>query len=192
MKRELLFVFIAALALYLPSAEYAFVQDDRAIIASNPAAHSIPAALAAFADPYWPRGSGAGLYRPLTILSYAVDWMVSDGNAGWFHVMNALWHGVATVLLTVILMRWLPTLAAVGAGLLFAWHPVHVEAVGSLVGRAELLAAVGIFGAVLAARRGQWTVSVLCAAAAMLRNRRRSSSIAPCIRRPALTSSRTP
>ena len=168
MKRELLFVFIAALALYLPSAEYAFVQDDRAIIASNPAAHSIPAALAAFADPYWPRGSGAGLYRPLTILSYAVDWTVSDGNAGWFQVMKALWHGVATVLLTVILMRWLPTLAAVGAGLLFAWHPVHVEAVGSLVGRAELLAAVGIFGAVLAARRGQWTVSVLCAAAAML------------------------
>jgi len=82
--------------------------------------------------------------------------------------MNALWHGLATVLLTVILMRWLPTLAALGAGLLFAWHPVHVEAVASLVGRAELLAAVGIFGAVLAARREQWAVSVLCAVAAML------------------------
>ena len=168
MKRELLLVFVAALALYLPAAGYGFVQDDRAIIVSNPAAHSIPAALAAFDDPYWPRGSGAGLYRPLTILSYAVDWTVSDGSPGWFHVMNALWHGLATVLLTVILMRWLPTLAAVGAGLLFAWHPVHVEAVASLVGRAELLAAVGIFGAVLAARREQWAVSVLCAVAAML------------------------
>ncbi len=168
MKRELLLVFVAALALYLPAAGYGFVQDDRAIIVSNPAAHSIPAALAAFDDPYWPRGSGAGLYRPLTILSYAVDWTVSDGSPGWFHVMNALWHGLATVLLTVILMRWLPTLAAIGAGLVFAWHPVHVEAVASLVGRAELLAAVGIFGAVLAARREQWTVSVLCAVAAML------------------------
>ncbi|HLQ69444.1 MAG TPA: hypothetical protein VK124_07970 [Gemmatimonadales bacterium] len=168
MKRELLLVFFAALALYLPAAGYGFVQDDRAIIVSNPAAHSIPAALAAFDDPYWPRGSGAGLYRPLTILSYAVDWIVSDGSAGWFHVMNALWHSLATVLLTIILTRWLPTLAAVGAGLVFAWHPVHVEAVASLVGRAELLAAVGVFGAVLAARREQWAVSVFCAVAAML------------------------
>jgi protein O-mannosyl-transferase len=168
MRRELLFVFVAAFALYLPAAGYGFVQDDRAIIVSNPAAHSIPAALAAFDDPYWPRESGAGLYRPLAILSYAVDWTVSDGRAGWFHVMNALWHGLATVLLVLILMRWLPTLPAAGAGLVFAWHPVHVEAVASLVGRAELLVAVAIFGAVLAARRGQWTVSVVCAAAAML------------------------
>ena len=44
MKRELLLVFVAALALYLPAAGYGFVQDDRAIIVSNPAAHSIPAA----------------------------------------------------------------------------------------------------------------------------------------------------
>jgi hypothetical protein len=49
----------------------------------------------------------------------------------------------------------------------FAWHPVHVEAVASLVGRAELLAAVGVLGAVLAARRRQWVVAVLCAALAM-------------------------
>jgi hypothetical protein len=168
MNRELFFVFVAGVALYLPAAGYGFVQDDRAIIVSNPAAHSIPAALAAFDDPYWPRGSGAGLYRPLTILSYAVDWTVSGGTAGWFHVMNALWHGLATVLFTLILMRWLPTIGAVGAGLLFAWHPVHVEAVASLVGRAELLAAVGIFASVLAARRHQWALSLVCAAAAML------------------------
>jgi hypothetical protein len=146
------------------------VQDDRAIIAANPAAHSISAALAAFDDPYWPRETGAGLYRPVTILSYAVDWSISGGRAGWLHIMNALWHGLATVLLVAVLARWLPggALAAASAGLVFAWHPVHVEAVASLVGRAELLAAVGILGAVLAARRGSWAAAVLCAALAML------------------------
>jgi len=167
MRRELLLVFVAAVALYLPTARYGFVQDDRAIIASNPAAHSIGAALRAFDDPYWPRETGAGLYRPVTILSYAVDWTVSGGRPGWLHLMDALWHGLATVLLVMLLARWLPTLGAVAAGLVFAWHPVHVEAVASLVGRAELLAAVGILGAVLAARRGQWALAVLCAAVAM-------------------------
>jgi hypothetical protein len=167
MRRELLLVFVAAVALYLPTARYGFVQDDRAIIASNPAAHSIDAALAAFGDPYWPRETGAGLYRPMTILSYAVDWTVSGGRPGWLHVMNALWHGLATVLLVMLLARWLPTLGAAVTGLVFAWHPVHVEAVASLVGRAELLAAVGVLGAVLAARHRQWALAVLCAALAM-------------------------
>ena len=168
MKRELIVVFMAAVALYLPASQYGFVQDDRAIIASNPAAHSIGAALDALDDPYWPRESGAGLYRPMTILSYAIDWTMSGGSAGWLHVMNALWHGLATVLFVCVIARWLPPLAAAGAGLVFAWHPVHVEAVASLVGRAELLAAVGILGAVLAARRGWWIGALLCAALAML------------------------
>lgn len=160
-------VFTAAVLLYLPSLRYGFVQDDRAIIVSNPAAHSVVAALRAFDDPYWPRESGAGLYRPLTILTYAMDWILSDGRPSWFHFMNALWHGLATVLLALVLARWLPPLAAAGAALVFAWHPVHVEAVASLVGRAELLAACGILAAVLAARRGWWTAALLCATLAM-------------------------
>ena len=168
MKGALLFAFVAAVALYLPTIRYGFVQDDRAIIVSNPAAHSIGAGLAAFDDPYWPRETGAGLYRPVTILSYALDWTLFGGKPGWLHVMNALWHGLATVLLVALLARWLPPLGATAAGLVFAWHPVHVEAVASLVGRAELLVAVGILGAVLAARRGQWVLAVLCAALAML------------------------
>ena len=167
MRRELLIVFAAAVVLYLPSVRYGYVQDDRAIIVSNPAAHSIGAALGAFDDPYWPRESGAGLYRPVTILSFAIDWTLSGGRAGWFHAMNALWHGLVTVLFVLVLVRWLPLLAAAGAGLVFAWHPVHVEAVATIVGRAELLAAAGILGAVLAARRGWWVVAVLLAALAM-------------------------
>jgi protein O-mannosyl-transferase len=167
MRRELLFVFFAAVLLYLPTVRYGYVQDDRAIIVSNPAAHSVGAALGAFDDPYWPRESGAGLYRPVTILTFAIDWTLSGGRAGWFHVVNALWHGLVTVLLVMVLVRWLPLLAAAAAGLVFAWHPVHVEAVASIVGRAELLAAAGILGGVLAARRGWWAAAVVLAALAM-------------------------
>jgi hypothetical protein len=161
-------VFVAAVLVYLPAARYGFVQDDRAIIVSNPAVQSLGAAVRAFDDPYWPRESGAGLYRPLTVLTYALDWKLSGGSPGWFHVMNALWHGLATLLFALVLARWLSPIAAAAAALVFAWHPVHVEAVANVVGRAELLAACGIFGSVLAARRGRWALAVLCAALGML------------------------
>lgn len=167
MKQQLL-IGLAAAVLYAPTACYGFVQDDRAIIVSNPAAHSIGGALRAFDDPYWPRETQAGLYRPVTILSYAIDWTISRGRPGWMHIMNALWHGLATLLLVAVLERWLSPRAAAAAGLIFAWHPVHVEAVASLVGRAELLVAAGILGAVLAARRGWWVAAVACAVVAML------------------------
>ena len=163
-----LLVFVAAVVLYLPSLRYGFVQDDRSIIVSNPAAHAIGRALGAFDEPYWPVESGAGLYRPVTILSYAVDWTLAGGSPAWMHLVNALLHGFATLLFALVLARWLPPLAAAGAGLLFAVHPVHVEAVANLVGRAELLAAIGILGAVLASRRGRWALAVGCAALAML------------------------
>ncbi|MGH7699897.1 MAG: hypothetical protein ACREMJ_05195 [Gemmatimonadales bacterium] len=165
--RRLLLVFAAAVALYLPTVRYDFVQDDRGIIVKNPAAQSLGAALRAFDDPYWPEPSQAGLYRPVTILSYAVDWSVSGGRPGWFHIVNALWHGLATVLVALVLGRWLPPVGATAAALVFAVHPVHVEGVASIVSRAELLAAVGMLGSVLAARRRQWVLAVACATAAM-------------------------
>lgn len=166
--RSLAVVFATGVALYLPTARYGLVQDDRAVVGANPRAQSVVQALRAFNQPYWRTPSGGEYYRPLTILSYAVDWTLSGGRVGWLHLASALWHAVACVLVTLLLARWLPATAAAAAGLLFALHPVHVEAVGGLVGRAEVLAAVGILGAVLCARRGWWAASVLCAAAAML------------------------
>ncbi len=157
----------AAALLFLPTVRYGFVQDDRAIIASNPAVHSIPAALRAMDKAYWPPPSQAGLYRPLTILSYSVDWWLSGGRPGWLHAVNALLHAAAAVLVMLVLARWLPGAAAVVAGLVFAVHPVHVEGVASLVSRAELLVAVAMLAAVLAARRGWWVAALACAAVAM-------------------------
>jgi hypothetical protein len=161
-------VFGAALALYLPTARYGFVQDDFAIIHGNPAAHGIGTALRAFDDPYWPAPSRAGLYRPVTIVSYAADWTVARGRPGWLHVVNALLHAFACVLVVGLFARWLAEPAALVAGIIFAVHPVHVEGVANLVARAELLAAVFMLAAVLLARRRHWAASAACAGLAML------------------------
>ncbi|HVH69260.1 MAG TPA: hypothetical protein VM716_15435 [Gemmatimonadales bacterium] len=166
--RSLTLVLAIGVALYLPTARYGSVQDDRAIIKTNPRAHSVLEALRAFDEPYWPTPAGGEFYRPLTILSYAVDWTISGGREGWLHVASALWHGIACVLVVLVLGRWLSPTAVTAAGLVFAVHPVHAEAVAGLVGRAEVLAAVGLLGAVVCARRGWWAGSVACTAAAML------------------------
>jgi len=166
--RSLPLVFVIAVLLYLPTVRYSYVQDDRAIVMANPAAHNIGAALRAFDRPYWPPPSEAGLYRPVTILSLAIDWSIAGGRPWWPHLVNALWHGLASVLLVFILARWLPSLASVTAALVFAVHPVHVEAVANIISRNELLAAVGIFAAVLAARQHWWVATVVCAGLAML------------------------
>src|SRR3989449_9090429 len=61
-----------------------------------------------------------------------------------------------------------PTVGLV-TGLLFAVHPVHVEATASVVGRAELVAAVGYAVALISALRSEqrpaWLLGVAVGAA---------------------------
>lgn len=161
-----------AVVLYLPTVRYDYVQDDRAIIVLNPAAHSPAAAIAAFGQPYWPAPGEAGLYRPVAILSFAIDWAVSHGSAAVMHLENAVWNGVVGVLVLLVLVRWLPWPAAAAAALVFVVHPVHVEGVANIVSRSELLAAAGMLGAVLLARQRRWALSLCCLLLAMLSKER--------------------
>ncbi len=143
---------VATLA-YLPSLGNGFALDDGAIVQRNPAAHSIRAAVAAFDSTYWPAQNGAGQWRPLVILSFAVDWQVAGGSPVWLHAANVAWHAAATGLLVLVLAPYVPAGAALAGGVLFAVHPVHVEAVANLVGRAETMAACFLFLAILLGRR---------------------------------------
>ncbi len=145
---------MVAVVVFLPSLANGWAGDDTLVVEVNRNVHSVGAALRAWFDTYWqPPFRDAGLYRPLAILTYAVDWSLSGGAPWWFHLTNVLLHGVVTGLLVLVLAAWMRPSACLVAGLLFAIHPVHVEAVANVVGRAELLVTIGLFGAVLAARR---------------------------------------
>lgn len=152
-RRAALLCAAIAVLVYLTALGNRFALDDEMIVERNPAAHSVAAALAAFDQPYWPPQHGAGLYRPLAILSFAVDWQLSGGSPAWLHAVNLAWHAAATGLLVVLLASYVGVAGALAGGLVFAVHPVHVEAVANLVGRSELLAATFVFGALLLARR---------------------------------------
>jgi len=83
--------------------------------------------------------------RPVTFGSFAVDWMIAGARPFWYHLVNVLLNAAVSLLVFLILrvlLEGLPrgeTVAFVSA-LVFAVHPIHTEAVASIVGRSELLA----------------------------------------------------
>ncbi len=86
-----------------------FAMDDRPIIVLNRLVHGRSGLWRAFAHPYWPADLGGALYRPLTIATYVVDWVV--GEAAWFHVVNLGWHAAASVAVAALARRWSGTRA---------------------------------------------------------------------------------
>jgi protein O-mannosyl-transferase len=147
---------LVAILLYLPTLRHEFVFDDRGVIEQNPLFRSASDLPRVAVTPYWNSpGHTGSLYRPLTSLTFALDRMIAGGlKPAWFHFVNVLMHGLASLLVTLLAFEILPGTAAPAlAGLLFAVHPVHVEPVAGIVGRSELLAACGALAAVLAHRR---------------------------------------
>jgi protein O-mannosyl-transferase len=147
--RRLLAVAACAMVVYAGALWNRFAMDDLYIIVYNRALHDADALGRAFTLPYWPPELGGKMYRPLVSLSFAFDWIT--GSAAWYHAVNLLWHAGASVAVAVLARRWAGSTAGLLAGLLFAVHPVHVEAVANVVGRAELMAAAFTVLAVYAA-----------------------------------------
>jgi hypothetical protein len=142
-----------------------FVLDDRGIIVGNPLVTTPGTSWRSFAMPYWPPELGGGQYRPLGILSFALDWLISGGDTRWFHGVNVLWHVAATALVWMLAAELLAPMAAAFAAIVFAVHPVHVEAVSNVVGRLEPMATVFVLLALLAHRRVSYLAPVWLALA---------------------------
>ncbi|RUS90699.1 hypothetical protein EGW08_001503 [Elysia chlorotica] len=73
-------------------------------------------------------------YRPLTVLSFRLDFLLSSGDPRWFHAVNIALHACVTALVVFVSMRVLkaaPTVSVMAAAH-FAVHPIHTEAVSEL------------------------------------------------------------
>ena len=158
-------IVLVAAAVYANSVFNQFVLDDRWVILDNPLVHSVSGFWRAWVEPYWPPQHPAGQYRPLALVSFTADWLLSGGDPRWFHAMNVVWHAAASLIVWVLLRRLLSPAGALAAGLLFAVHPVHVEAVANIVGRAEAMATAFGVAAVLAHARRSWAAPLLFALA---------------------------
>ncbi len=142
---------LCAALLYLPSARNGYVFDDNVIVRDNPVVREMQVTRA-LCGPYWPEPEGqtprAPNWRPLAMLSFIAErWIAGSGVAAVHHAGNALLHGLA-VLALFPLARRLAGRWAIAALALFAAHPAHAESVAPVVGRCDLIAAIGALAAI--------------------------------------------
>jgi hypothetical protein len=153
LRRPFLFAVVAAvvLLLYAHTAGFDFVRaDDADLIGANQEfLSSVRNAPLAFTRSYFEVAGQPSdqktYYRPLTIVSFMVDARRGGANPRPYHVTNVVMHAAATCLLLALALAWgAREWAAFAAALLFAVHPVNVQAVAWIAGRNDLL--VAIFG----------------------------------------------
>src|SRR5262249_49922059 len=86
---------------YFNSVPNDFILDDYPIVAVNPAIRTI-APLQVLKTPYWGENSGAGIYRPLTIFSYSLEYPLWHRWAGGYRLINLLLHAINGFLVFVL------------------------------------------------------------------------------------------
>jgi hypothetical protein len=154
---------LVAFAVFANTLSHDFVYDDHSAIVENQRVHGLGNWREILTGPYWPRG----LYRPFTSFTLAANWTLDPGDPSGFHLVNVLLHAVTAALVTVLGGRIMGSRGALAAGLLFAVHPLHVEAVANVVGRAEVMAAGFAIAASLAYLRYGDRAGGLAAAGAL-------------------------
>ena len=130
-------VFACACMVYWPTRRYPFLNwDDYEYILKNPLIQQVTweNIRAILTRPYFLN------YLPLHLLSYMLDHALWGLKAGGYHLSSVLFHAVNSVLCLAVVRRMggSRTVAAV-AGLLFAVHPCHVEAVAWVSSRKDVL-----------------------------------------------------
>src|SRR5207302_5072678 len=87
-------VALAAVAVYANTLTNAPVLDDGWVIFENPLIKSLANIGRIFREPYNAAGSAtnAGLYRPLTMITYALNYAVGGSNVVGYHLVNLALH----------------------------------------------------------------------------------------------------
>lgn len=121
-----------------------FAYDDIHIITENEGIQSLSTLPGALAAPYWPGpyGRQLGLWRPTTTALLGLEYALAGENATLYHVVNVVAHATTCALVVLLLAQLVSLAAAFAGGLVFAVHPVHVEAVANVIGVAEVLPAL--------------------------------------------------
>jgi hypothetical protein len=132
-------VMASAFAASLPGLRNGFVQDDVALIAQNVRAQDLSRWSEILTSPYWPHPWKQDLYRPVTSLLLALEYQLGGGAPLVFRLVSYLLYAAAALLVLLLARRILPESVAAAVALLFAVHPVHVEAVALGVAQSELL-----------------------------------------------------
>jgi hypothetical protein len=141
---------IVALAVlpYASSVTFGFALDDGFAVLGHRGVHGPLSATELLLRDFWGRSfmDTIGSWRPVTTLTYWLDWHVGGGRPWVFHATNVALYAVLLVLGERFLARFfgaaLPARARYGAVAAFGLLALHADVVPSVAGRAEILAAI--------------------------------------------------
>jgi tetratricopeptide (TPR) repeat protein len=184
--RKFTCLFLALLAAglaasYSNSFGIGFYFDDTYGIANNPAIRSLRNIPSFFVDPHavWTEPTQVDL-RPVLLITYALNYALSGLQPWSYHVVNLVFHFVASVLVFIIVRDhvWWPAsergpagsarIPAAAAALFFALAPLNSQPVNYIWARSALLCVTLYLGAFLALLRRRWTLGSLLFALALL------------------------
>ena len=156
-----LLIFSAVLILYSASFGHNFFFDEENIIVRNPWIRSLALIPELFRHGYFyfegkVVSDWSEYYRPLTSLTFALDYQFWKLDPFGYNLTNALLHAAVCILLFWLLDVLLKNrTAAFFSSFLFSVHALHTEAVTYIASRGDLLGALLILACLLsyAARR---------------------------------------
>lgn len=130
-------------AAYAPTLGFGYAQDAGPAVAGNPVV-ARGSLVEIFTSDYWKDtvSPARTLYRPVTVASFALERAIlGRPSPALSHATNAVLHFATALLLAALGRRLgLSQAASGGAALLFAAHPLLLQAVANVVGRADVLA----------------------------------------------------
>ena len=90
-------------------------------------------------------------YAPLTLLSWAIDYSIAGLNPTVFHFVNLLLHlGAVSLVFYLAQLLSKNKIVALITAVLFGIHPMHVEVVGWISARKDLLYTIFFLGSLIA------------------------------------------
>lgn len=146
--RSIALVVVAALAASLVGLGNGFALDDLPIVVENARVHTLENLSGFFSSTYWSTpGIQKAAWRPLTLVAFALQYAAGSGAAIVFHATSIALYAAVSGGVLVLLRALVSPAAALCGALLFAVHPLHVEAVANVVGQAELWVALFVVSA---------------------------------------------
>jgi protein O-mannosyl-transferase len=145
---------LLAVVSYWPTLRYGFVFDDIQQIVENPAIKSwssVPQYFTAHVGAGMFPGVRGSFYRPLFLIWLRLNYILFKVSPWGWHLTSLLAHlGAVWMFFALVRQRVKDGIVAGWAALLFAVHPIHIEAVAWISAVPEILFALAGMGAIYA------------------------------------------
>lgn len=153
-QRLVLACVLVVVAEYVALAGAGFVWDDFPLVACNALTGELRNIPRFFTMDLWmsigPVPVESGYYRPLMLVSLAIDRALWGLSSAGHHLHSLAWHLAASLALFALLRRLVPPIPAALGMAFFALHPIQSEAIAWITARNDLLAATFTFAAAAA------------------------------------------